>query len=72
MDTFGVNYYASWYVYAGRPDTIPYTLSAHLEQWHSATNKPFFMSEYGASAISGYHKVSLPVAEICCDGCLHI
>lgn len=64
MDTFGVNYYAGWYEYSGRPDTIPYTLSARLEQWYSATKKPFFMSEYGAAALSGLHKVSLPVTDM--------
>ena len=64
MDTVGVNFYASWYVYAGHPETIPYQLSIFLEQWHDSFKKPFFMSEYGAGAISGIHMVrssSLPL-----------
>lgn len=69
MDTFGVNFYAGWYEYPGRPDTIPYTLSARLEEWYNATKKPFFMSEYGATAVSGVHKVSLPVTDMLCGSC---
>ena len=60
MDSIGVNNYVSWYgSYAGHPETIPYQLASWLEDWYSAFKKPFYMSEYGAGAISGIHKVSV-------------
>ncbi|CAI8014506.1 Beta-glucuronidase [Geodia barretti] len=55
MDTIGVNYYSGWYTYPGYPDAIPYTLSTWLEEWNKSFGKPFFMSEYGAGAVSGMH-----------------
>ena len=62
MDTIGFNYYAAWYEYPGYPDTIPYTLSKELEEWNRTFGKPFFMSEYGAGAVSGIHMVSLSLS----------
>ena len=59
MDTIGVNNYVSWYGYPGHPETIPYQLSLWLEKWYESFQKPFFMSEYGAGAVSGFHKVGL-------------
>ena len=59
MDTIGVNNYVSWYGYSGHPETIRYQLSLWLEEWYEAFKKPFFMSEYGAGAVSGLHKVSV-------------
>ena len=59
MDTIGVNYYSGWYTYPGYPDAIPYTLGTWLEEWNKSFGKPFFMSEYGAGAVSGMHMVSL-------------
>ena len=58
MDTIGVNYYAGWYAYPGYPDAIPYVLSTWLENWNKSFGKPFFVSEYGAGAVSGIHMVS--------------
>ena len=57
MDTVGVNMYISWYEYPGHPETIPYKLSAFLENWYAFLKKPVYMSEYGAGTIDGFHKV---------------
>ena len=57
MDTVGVNYYSAWYEYAGYPDTIYDQLGLFLENWYADFKKPFFMSEYGAGAVSGLHMV---------------
>ena len=59
MDTIGVNYYAAWYSYPGYTDTISYQLGQRLEKWYESFKKPFFMSEYGAGAVSGLHMVNI-------------
>ena len=64
MDTIGVNNYVSWYGYPGHPETIHYQLSLWLEGWYEAFKKPFFMSEYGAGAVSGLHKVSVKYYDV--------
>lgn len=57
MDVVAFNRYYSWYSYPGYIGTIATDLSAEIEGWYATHNKPVMMTEYGAGAIAGIHKV---------------
>ena len=57
MDVVAFNRYNAWYDHPGDLATINTSLSSEIEGWYSAHKKPVMMTEYGAGAIAGIHKV---------------
>lgn len=55
FDVISLNKYYGWYTYPGRLDEADRQLAEELEQWHAKYDKPIFISEFGADAISGLH-----------------
>ncbi len=59
FDVVGVNRYHAWYYGhdLGKLELIYPKLTAELRAWHEKTGKPVFLSEFGADAIVGNHKL---------------
>lgn len=57
FDILGINRYYSWYYNTAELETIYPRLTAEFRAWHEKTGKPIFMSEFGADAIAGNHKL---------------
>ena len=58
-----INRYYGWYNNAGYIPWIEPGLSKEIETWYNTHHKPLILSEYGAGAIDGFHKVG-DIAEI--------
>ncbi len=57
MDVVAFNRYNAWYANPGNLDSINASLSEEIQGWYSAHSKPVMITEYGAGAIAGIHKV---------------
>ena len=57
FDIIGVNRYHSWYYDLGDLDSIYEKLSKVLNDWHKKIDKPIMLTEYGAEALTGNHKL---------------
>ncbi|KAG8233860.1 hypothetical protein J437_LFUL006883 [Ladona fulva] len=55
LDIIGVNRYNSWYSDTGHLEVIQQAVESEMTRWNEKFNKPIFMSEYGADAVSGLH-----------------
>ncbi len=57
MDVISINRYYGWYLIPGILDSIPQELSQELDSWYATHKKPMLITEYGAGAVAGMHKV---------------
>lgn len=57
MDVVSFNRYNGWYNDPGYTVGIEKALSAEIEGWYNTYHKPVLITEYGAGAIAGIHKV---------------
>ncbi|XP_047141772.1 beta-glucuronidase [Hydra vulgaris] len=57
VDVICYNSYYAWYHDAGHLNIISMQLENALYSWHNVTNKPVIMSEYGADAVAGIHRL---------------
>jgi beta-glucuronidase len=57
MDVISFNRYFGWYDDPGRTVGIENALSAEIEERFNLHHKPILVTEYGAGAIAGFHKV---------------
>ena len=59
VDVISINQYHAWYQDAGHPETIYAGLTDNLHMWYTTHAKPMLITEYGAGAVAGLHKVGL-------------
>ena len=57
MDVVAFNHYYGWYDNPGQTYDIVRSLSDLIERWYAKHKKPVMITEYGAGAIAGLHKV---------------
>ncbi len=62
MDVVCHNRYFGWYQDTGFTGGIEESLSQIIESWYTFQNKPILITEYGASAIAGLHKVGVALS----------
>ncbi|XP_046391225.1 beta-glucuronidase-like isoform X2 [Ischnura elegans] len=55
LDIIGVNRYYSWYSDTGHLELVQHQVESEITRWNQKFNKPVFMTEYGADAVSGLH-----------------
>lgn len=69
MDVVSFNRYFGWYANSGYIPWIEPGLSAEIENWYNTHQKPLLMTEYGAAAIEGFHKVRSFAGRTMGEGC---
>ena len=57
FDVVGLNRYHSWYYDLGNLSSIYPELSKVFNDWHKKIGKPIMLTEYGAEALTGNHKL---------------
>ena len=58
VDVVAFNRYNAWYHDGGDLAVINSSLASEIQSWHDTFQKPVMITEYGAGAIAGLHKVS--------------
>ena len=56
MDVVAINRYYGWYEEPSHPKASQ-DLAAVLDSWYSLHKKPVMVTEWGAGAVAGIHKV---------------
>jgi beta-glucuronidase len=56
-DVIGLNQYPSWYNFPGQTDAIRGFLTKVFKDFYAKYKKPFFLSEFGADTIPGFHRL---------------
>ena len=59
VDVISLNRYYGWYRKPSHPEVIHTAMSEQLHQWYETHHKPIIVTEYGAGAIAGLHKVAV-------------
>lgn len=56
-DVISFNRYYGWYTYPGRTNEISGALEWEMREWYERHRKPVMITEYGAEALAGLHRV---------------
>ena len=59
MDVVSINRYYGWYDQSGHISAIRPDFSNYIESWYATRKKPMVITEYGAGAVAGLHKVRM-------------